>query len=134
VPVLIAEDLGPIDAVKRSARLIRETWGTSLRTTLRFGVLQMPAVLAPLALVAIGVAAMARGSGSSGSSVIVAVGGLLVLIGVVAFIALAMVFSAVSTYARALIYRYATGRDVPGVDPLLFAGAFRQRRGRRGIA
>ena len=64
----------------------------------------------------------------------IAVGLLLIVVGIIAFVALAMVFSAISTYARALIYRYATGRTVPGIDPQLFAGAFRPRRGRRGIA
>ena len=50
---------------------------------------------------------------------------LLILVGVSRFLVLSMVFSAISTYARAMIYRYATGRPVPGVDPQLFAGVFR---------
>ncbi|MEP6599939.1 MAG: hypothetical protein ABJB98_10900 [Actinomycetota bacterium] len=45
-----------------------------------------------------------------------------------------MSFSAISSYARAVIYRYATGRPTPGVDPQLFAGVFRQKRSRRRLA
>ena len=117
--MLVAEDLGPMASVKRSTQLIKETWGTSLRTTLRFGLIQIALLLVPAIIGVIGVAAIA--SGSSGS---VAIGVVLLLVAVVAFLALAMVFSAIGSYARALIYRYATGRPVPGIDPTLFSGVF----------
>lgn len=125
VPVVVVENLGPIDAVKRSAQLLRDTWGTSVRTTLRFGFTFVLLLLAPIAVVAIGIVALTKGSNGA-----IAIGLVLIVVGVVAFLALSMVFSAISTYARALIYRYATGRPVPGVDPQLFAGAFRAKRGR----
>jgi hypothetical protein len=125
VPVLVVENLGPIDAVKRSAQLIRETWGTSLRTSLRFGLTYLALLLVPIAVVVIGIVAIA-----SGSSAAIALGVVLIVVGAAGILALAMIFSAISTYARALIYRYATGRPVPGVDPQLFAGAFRSRRNR----
>ena len=126
VPVVIAEDLGPIAAVKRSAELIRQTWGTGLRTTLRFAVIQILLFLPILAVGVLGVVLIATGTVSG-----VGTGIVLVVAAVLALPALAMVMSAVSSYARALIYRYATGRPVPGIDPALFAGVFRARR-RRG--
>jgi hypothetical protein len=129
VPIVIAENLGPIDAVKRSAQLIRKTWGTSLRTTLRLGATQFLAMLVPVAVVIVGVVAIA-----SGNAAAITVGIALVVLGVLALLGLAMVFSAIWTYARALIYRYATQRPVPGVDPALFAGAFRPKRSRRRLA
>lgn len=130
VPVLVAERLGPVASVKRSAQLIKSTWGTSLRTTLRFGVIQFVVMLVPMAVGVIGVIAIA-----SGSSVGIAVGIVLVIAAVAAFIALAMVFAAIGSYARALIYRYATNRPVPGIDPALFAGVFQPKKGmRRGFA
>ena len=49
------------------------------------------------------------------------------VIGAIALFLLGSVFGAISTYARGLIYRWSTGRPVPGIDPALFAGAFRQR-------
>lgn len=128
VPIVVAENLGPIDAVKRSAALIRQTWGTSLRTTLRFGLIQL-LLFVPVIVAIIGIVAVASGSGAG-----VAVGVVLILVGVAGFLALAMVFSAIATYARAMIYRYATGRPVPGVNPQLFSGAFRAKRGKRGFA
>jgi hypothetical protein len=123
IPVLIAEDLGPVASVKRSAQLIKDTWGTSLRTTLRFGLIQIALFLVPVVVGVIGIAAIA-----SGSTVALAIGVLLVLAAAVAFLALAMVFSAIGSYARALIYRYATGRPVPGIDPELFAGVFAPKK------
>lgn len=125
VPILVVEDIGPIDAVKRSARLIRQTWGTSVRTTLRFGLIQLALILPVMALLVVGVLAVATGTALG-----LLVGVALVVAAVTALCGMGLVFSAVSAYARALIYRYATGRPVPGVDPSVFVGVFRQRRGR----
>jgi len=129
VPIVVVEDLGPIDAVKRSAQLVRQTWGASLRTTLRFGFIQLALVLPTLIVGVIGVVLVAKGTAAGE-----AVGVGLILAAVIALLATAMVFSAIATYARALIYRYATGRPVPGVDPQLFVGVFRAKRQRRGFA
>jgi len=130
VPVVVAEDLGPVTAIKRSAQLIKSTWGTSLRTTLRFGFVQFGLMLVPLIVGVIGVVAIA-----SGSTAATAIGVLLLVAAVAAFIGLAMVFSAIGSYARALIYRYATGRSVPGVDPMLFTGVFEpKKRSQRRLA
>lgn len=130
VPVVVAEDLGPIASIQRSAQLIKSTWGTSLRTTLRFGFLQFVLMLAPVIVGVVGITALA-----SGTTVGTAIGILLVVAAVVAFIGLAMVFTAIGSYARALIYRYATGRAVPGVDPALFSGVFQpKKRNRRRFA
>lgn len=119
VPVLVAEDLGPVAAAKRSAQLIADTWGTSVRTTLRFGVLQLLVMLPILLAFVIGVVAVL-----SGSTAGIVIGAGLLLLAVVALLAAGMASSAITAYARALIYRYATGQAVPGIDPTLFAGAF----------
>jgi hypothetical protein len=58
----------------------------------------------------------------------------LILLGVIALIVLGTVFSAVIAYAKALIYRYATGQPTPGVDSALLAGAFTTKPARRGFA
>ena len=126
VPVLVAEDLGPVASVKRSSQLIKSTWGTSLRTTLRFGLIQLALTLVPVIVGIVGVAAIA-----SGSAVGTAIGALLVLAAVAGFLGLVMVFAAIGSYARALIYRYANGRPVPGIDPMLFAGVFQPKKGIR---
>jgi hypothetical protein len=129
VPVLVAEDLGPIESVKRSSHLIKATWGTSLRTTLRYGFMQFALTVVPVAAMVVG--AIAVDSGSTAGTVI---GVVLVLAGAAGFLVLAMVFAAIGSYARALIYRYASGRPVPGIDPRLFAGVFQPKRRRRRFA
>jgi hypothetical protein len=129
IPVVVAEDLGPFAAVSRSAHLVRDTWGTSVRTGLRLGVIYVLLTLASLALLVIGFAAAFSG-GAAGA----VIGVLLILLGFAASVAVVMGFVAVSTYARALIYRYATGRPVPGIDPALLAGAFQPKRSRRRFA
>jgi len=45
VPVIAYEDLGPIDAIRRSAQLMKEKWGESLGATFSFGLIQLGAVL-----------------------------------------------------------------------------------------
>ena len=127
IPVLVTEGLGPVDAVKRSSHLIKTTWGTSLRTTLRFGAIQ---VVLSFALVFAGIVGFLAIAGGSGVGV--AFGVVLLVASVVGFLALAMVMSAVMGYARALIYRYASGQPVPGIDPALFAGVFAPRKRARG--
>lgn len=130
VPVLVAEDLGPVEAVKRSGALIRQTWGTSVRTTLRFGLIQLAVVVPALVVIVVGMTALL-----SGSTAGALLGLLLLVAGFLALLGIGMLSSAVTGYARALIYRFATGQPVPGIDPSLFAGVFRQgRRARRRLA
>ena len=61
VPVIVAEGLGPIEALKRSANTIKQVWGTSVRTTLRFGVIQFALTLAPMFLFIVGIVMAAAG-------------------------------------------------------------------------
>ncbi|MDT4934775.1 MAG: hypothetical protein QOK11_2667 [Pseudonocardiales bacterium] len=126
VPVVVAEGLGPIAAVKRSAELVRTTWGTGLRTTLRFGLIQFLLTLPALIVGVIGFAAL-----FSGTTAGVVVGMVLIAAAVLALFVLGAVFNAVFSYARAMIYRYATGRPVPGIPHAAFAGAFAPKRRRR---
>ncbi|MCU1600404.1 MAG: hypothetical protein JWO22_1113 [Frankiales bacterium] len=126
VPVLVSEDLGPIDAVKRSSQVLKSTWGTSVRSTLRFGLIQLVALVPALVAVFAGAAVI-----SSSTTAGIVLGLALILLGVLAILALSMVASAVTGYARALIYRYATGAPVPGISPALLAGAFAPKKSRR---
>ena len=132
VPVIVADGLGPIDALKKSAHTIRGIWGTSVRTTLRFGLIQLVLMIGPFILIMAGVfVAMSATSNGSTHAGGLATGIAIAAVGALLFIALGIVFGAISTYARALIYRWTTGRPVPGIDPALFAGAFAAKGRRR---
>lgn len=45
VPVIAYENLGPIDAFKRSASLMKEKWGQSLAASFSFGLIQFVAII-----------------------------------------------------------------------------------------
>jgi len=45
LPVIAYENVGPIDAVKRSSQLMKEKWGESLTSRFSFGLFQMLAIL-----------------------------------------------------------------------------------------
>lgn len=76
IPVLVAEGVGPIEAIRRSASLLRETWGRQVASNFGFGVLGLAAALAALGIgallfavhpvlgVAAGVTAAALGIGA----------------------------------------------------------------------
>ncbi|HZZ98032.1 MAG TPA: DUF6159 family protein [Jatrophihabitantaceae bacterium] len=120
VPVLVAERLGPIAAVKRSSQLLRQIWGTGLRTTVRFGIVT---VLIGLAALGLGITAVVMAFSAGPAFGIAAA-----VVVCVAMILIGSILSAVFSYAQALIYRYATGRPVPGVAPVMLAAAFAKKR------
>jgi hypothetical protein len=104
VPVLAFEGLGPIEAVKRSSRLMKETFGTVTRSALRFGVLFLPLTLVALAVTVVGVMDMAsqRTLGLS-----------LLMIGFAGLITVSAYQGAAGAFLRVILFRYATGKSVP---------------------
>lgn len=45
VPIIAYENLGPVDAFKRSATMMKEKWGESLGATFSFGIIQLLGIL-----------------------------------------------------------------------------------------
>ena len=45
IPVLVAEGIGPIEAIKRSSSLLRQTWGRQLTASFGFGILTIGAII-----------------------------------------------------------------------------------------
>lgn len=122
VPVLVVRDVGPIDAVKESAVLLRETWGENLIGTVGLG----------LAFAAAYLVVIAAGGGlillavNAGLPVIIIVTLVLTVIALVVLSALQATMQGV--YAAAL-YRHATepGRPLAGFTPELMAVAFKPK-------
>ena len=118
LPVIVFEDVGPIEALKRSARLLRSTWGEQLTFTFGLGVLGFVAVLPAVAL--------AGGAIASGVLALQVVG---VVVAVVWIVVVMAVTSALSAVFKAALYRWATGLPVdPAFDAGELSGAFRARR------
>ncbi|OGS42122.1 MAG: hypothetical protein A3K67_07180 [Euryarchaeota archaeon RBG_16_62_10] len=97
VPVLIYEKVGPWKAVKRSASILRKTWGEALVGNLGLGVIFFLFALVGILIIVLGAL--------SGSLTVILVA---VAIAVVFWIVLAIVYSAAQSVLVAALYRYAT--------------------------
>lgn len=121
LPVIVFEDLGAINAFKRSSQLLKQTWGEQVAFSFGLGLLgfliTLPAILIGGVLLATGIV------------VLQAIG----LVAAVLWIGLVMaVISALSAVFKAALYRYAVGQPVdPVFSPSDLGGAFEPRGGGR---
>lgn len=119
VPVLVTRDVGPVDALKESASLLRRTWGENLIGNGGLG-LVFGLVYVLLALVGFGVVMAVASLGSA------ALTGALVALLVVAYIVLTLVHAALSGIYSAALYRYASeGQGSASFSPDVLSNAFR---------
>jgi hypothetical protein len=108
VPIIVFEDLGPVNALKRSGSLLKQTWGENLFAQAGLGLF----TIIPM-LVAVGIGALGVASGTA----VVAVP--LIALAVVIAVVATVIISALSGIYRTALYRYA----VDGQVPAPFAGA-----------
>ncbi len=114
VPVLVVERVSPIDALKRSASLLKRTWGEQIIGNAGIGLFTGLMIVVTV-LIGVGLVMAAAATG------IVALVVVAVLIAVVAVAAVAAVSSALDTIYRAAVYRYAMGepiQDYAAVDAI----------------
>ena len=117
VPVLVSQNIGPIDAVKRSAQLLKQSWGENLIGNGGIGLLGgLLTVL--VVLVGGSLAVFALISKQVGLGITLAV------LTVVAALLLGLIQAALSGIYSAALYRYAEGGDAPGFDRALLQQAF----------
>ena len=121
VPVLAAEEVGPLEAIERSVELLKKSWGEDLIGNagigLVFGV--FTAVIGLCGVLLFVSALIAR-------EVPFAV--FVLLMFVVAICAIALVQATLSAVYQAALYRYASGETKSGdIDPALLESAFRPR-------
>jgi hypothetical protein len=107
VPVLAAEDIGPVDAVKRSAQLLKRTWGEQLvgnaGVNAVFGLITFGVFLVGVPLLVL--------AAISESIVLI---GIVLLLLVLAALALGVISSTLSGIYSAAVYRYAAEGEVGG--------------------
>ena len=117
LPVIVFENLGAIDAFKRSSQLLKATWGEQVAFSFGLGLLGFLLVLPAFLIGGLLVA--------TGMVVLQAVG----IIAAVAWIALVMATtSALSAVFKAALYRYAVGAPVdPAFSTTDLSGAFQHR-------
>jgi hypothetical protein len=118
VPVLVAEGIGPIAAIKRSGSLFKRTWGEQVVANFGFGLLSLGAALIG-ALPAVAIASISVPAG-------IAVGVVTVGLG------LAVVASLEAIFKSALYGYVADGRVAEGFTRESLAGAYRPGSQPRG--
>lgn len=122
VPVLVHRDIGPIDAVKESALLLKQTWGENLigqgGVGLIFGLIYMALWFSLGALAVVS-------AGAQSVALVITI----VVVGVVATLLLALIQAALQGIYAAALYRYATGhQNAEGFSGGLLENAFAAKR------
>jgi hypothetical protein len=120
VPVLVYEGLGPIDAIKKSMKVIKETWGENLIRSIGLGLIQLFAFFL-LAIITFGLTyVLINAFGEVG--LLVGIG-----IGVLLFLLSGLIFAVATTFFNTSLYVYANNKIVAnGFDEEVVKGAFRQ--------
>jgi hypothetical protein len=104
LPVLAFEDLGPIEALRRSSTILKDQFGTVARSGLRFGGLYLAWSLAAAAVFVVGLTLIP-------ASMLVGVP--IAVVGMFCVLVVSMFASAAGVYMRTILYRFATGQSVP---------------------
>lgn len=119
VPVLVVENVGPLEAVKRSAALLRRTWGEQIAGGAGMGLVFF--LLFLLATVLAGAVIFLGASLDSIAVIVLGVTG-----GALAYIVLALIQSTLGGIYAAAVYRYAAEGEMSGqFAPELIRDAFR---------
>jgi hypothetical protein len=122
VPVLVVEDVSPIDAVKRSAALLKKTWGEQVIGGFSLGAIMG---LATFLLILIFIPLIILASGSQSPVLIgLVIGGF-----VISLLLLSLVNATLSGIYTAALYRFAAeGQVSKGFASDMVQDAFRPKR------
>jgi hypothetical protein len=124
LPVVAAEKVGPITALRRSSAIVRSKWGESVGGELRFGLFGILFFLLAALVFFAGLALVF----SYGATGLATLGFLLMALGVLFALATIVVLQALSAIFQAGLYVYATTGNVPpSLDRTLLEGAFRPK-------
>jgi hypothetical protein len=120
VPVLVTRDVGPVDAVKESAGLLRQTWGENIIGNVGLGLVFLVVYVVLVLAFVLGLALAAQAN-------VPALAAIVVLAGVVTVLVVAALQATMQGVYAAALYRYATrpGSAVPGFPVEVMQTAFR---------
>ncbi|HEX3912211.1 MAG TPA: DUF6159 family protein [Steroidobacteraceae bacterium] len=121
LPVLIEEDVGPVEAISRSLALLRRNWGENVigNGSISLGV---AVVAIPIGILILFMVFAAMSAHSSGMIF------LAIALFVLTMVALGLVSSTLHSIYTAALYRFATGsKENAGIDSDLLADAYRPK-------
>ncbi|HEY5759361.1 MAG TPA: DUF6159 family protein [Steroidobacter sp.] len=122
VPILVSQNVGPVEAVKDSATLLKKTWGENVIGNVGMGLVFF---IFYFGVIGLGVALVIGASQASSPALVV----LVVAAVVLALVALALVQSALQGVYSAALYRYATNGNVgEAFSGTLLSSAFKPKR------
>jgi Flp pilus assembly pilin Flp len=125
IPVLVVEGVGPITAIKRSAGLLKKTWGEQIIGSAGIGLVFGLLGLA-VGVVGIGLGVLVMSAG------IVALGIAVIAVAIVAIMVISLLGATLHGIYSAAVYEYAVGGKTGTFDRETLAGAFQPKRSRRG--
>jgi hypothetical protein len=121
VPVLVVENVGPIEAVKRSAGYLKKTWGEQIVGNLGMGLVFG---LFGFGILIAGVVLILAAASTESAALMIFMAGLTLL----ALVTLSLVSSALGGVYAAAVYRYAAEGDAGTFfTPDMVKNAFRQK-------
>ena len=122
IPILVVEDVGPVEGVKRSARMLRDTWGEQIAGNISIGLVF--GLLIVLTTV-VGIIVTVALASLTGSVVLIV---LSISVFVVITTALILISSTLSGIYSAAVYRFAAGKETDQFfSPELVESAFRMK-------
>lgn len=116
VPLVISEGTMPAATLRRSAALVRQYLGVTVRSEVRMAAPWVAAGVAAAVVAGSGALVLAAGVDGGGGAAML-IGGALAAAGGTAFFFTVVTSAALTAYLDTLLFRYATGRPVPGVSP-----------------
>lgn len=122
IPIIAANDVGPIDALKMSASTFKARWSSAVRVQLRLGVYGIGLFIAAIVGAIVVVAAW------QATPVLGVALGIPIVIGLLIGM---LVLSAIGAYARVALYRYASGMVTPGFSAATLEAAIQPKAGAR---
>lgn len=119
VPVLVIEGVGPVEAIKRSAGLLKKTWGEQIVGNFSIGLIF---VLVTVLVILLGIPFFILAISLESLALIIAFGVIFVLV----LVFLGLINSSLTGIYVAAVYRYAAEGEASGFfDEEMIQGAFR---------
>jgi hypothetical protein len=119
VPVLVYEGLGPVDAIKKSAAVIKKTWGESLIRSIGLGLIQLVVFILLIGVAVLLTIALTNAFDVIGMLIGLCVGGALLLLA-------GLIFTVANTIFNTALYVYANNNMVAsGFNEEVVKNAFR---------